>query len=67
MNDTGKDHFGRLAYSVDEAARITGIGRTTLYALMNSGELPSAKVGRRRIIRSVDLAALVAGRPAASA
>ena len=67
MNNTDHDQLGRIAYSVDEAARATGIGRTTLYSLIGSGELPSAKVGRRRIIRSVDLATLVAGRPAVSA
>jgi excisionase family DNA binding protein len=40
----------RLAYSVDEAARLTGLSRDLLYDQMRSGNLPYLKVGRRRII-----------------
>ena len=40
----------RLAYSVADAATVSGIGRTTLYALMASGQLPSKKIGKRRLI-----------------
>ena len=40
-----------LAVSPNEAARICGIGRTTLYAALSSGELKSAKIGTRRLIR----------------
>jgi excisionase family DNA binding protein len=51
----------RLAYSVTEAAAATGLCKTTLYGLMGTGALPSCKIGKRRIIRSVDLEALIAG------
>ena len=56
-----RDGLGRLAYSVSEAATVTGIGKTTLYSLISRGLLPSCKVGKRRIIRSVDLQALIIG------
>jgi excisionase family DNA binding protein len=41
---------GRLAYSVDEAAQITGLSRDLLYDQMRTGQLAYLKVGRRRII-----------------
>ena len=40
----------KLVYSVDEATEEIGLGRTTLFELMASGELESVKVGRRRLI-----------------
>ena len=43
-------HGGRLAYSVDEAARLTGLSRDLLYDEMRRGNLASIKVGRRRLI-----------------
>ncbi|GEM70502.1 hypothetical protein SAQ01S_02680 [Sphingomonas aquatilis NBRC 16722] len=50
----------RLAYSVDEAARATGLGRTTLFKLIGDGTLPSVKIGKRRVIRAADLDNLLA-------
>jgi excisionase family DNA binding protein len=41
---------GRLAYSVDEAARLTGLSRDLLYDQMRRGNLTYVKVGRRRLI-----------------
>jgi excisionase family DNA binding protein len=49
----------RLAYSIAEASSLTGIGRTTLYRLMDRGELQSRKIGRRRLILASALLALV--------
>jgi excisionase family DNA binding protein len=40
----------RLAYSVDEAARLTGLSRDLLYDEMRRGNLIYVKVGRRRLI-----------------
>jgi excisionase family DNA binding protein len=40
----------RLAYSVDEAARLTGLSRDLFYDEMRRGNLPYLKVGRRRLI-----------------
>ncbi len=36
----------RLLVTVEEAARLTSLGRTTAYALVASGEWPSVAVGR---------------------
>lgn len=40
----------RLAYSVDEAARLTGLSRDLLYDEMRRGHLDYLKIGRRRLI-----------------
>ena len=40
----------RLAYSVEETARLTGLSRDLLYDEMRRGNLPYLKVGRRRLI-----------------
>jgi excisionase family DNA binding protein len=40
----------RLAYSIDEAARLTGLSRDLLYDQMRCGNLVYVKVGRRRLI-----------------
>lgn len=42
-----------IAVSPDEAARLSGVGRTTLYAALSSGKLKSMKIGTRRLI-SID-------------
>jgi len=41
---------GRLAYSVQEAARLTGLSRDLLYDQMRRGNLSYIKIGRRRLI-----------------
>jgi excisionase family DNA binding protein len=48
---SGQDpRSGRLACSVDEAARLTGRSRDLLDDEMRRGTLASGKVGRRRLI-----------------
>ena len=50
-SEVGQDPpSGRLAYSVDEAARLTGLSRDLLYDQMRRGNLAYVKVGRRRLI-----------------
>ena len=44
------DPAERLAYSIDEAARLTGLSRDLLYDEMRRGNLAYVKVGRRRLI-----------------
>jgi excisionase family DNA binding protein len=44
------DPAKRLAYSIDEAARLTGLSRDLLYDEMRRGNLAYLKVGRRRLI-----------------
>ncbi|MEP1521143.1 helix-turn-helix domain-containing protein [Ascidiaceihabitans sp.] len=40
-----------IAVSPDEAARLAGIGRTSLYAALAKGDLKSIKIGTRRLIK----------------
>ena len=39
-----------LAVSPAEAARLAGLGRTTIYNALGSGALKSLKIGKRRLI-----------------
>jgi excisionase family DNA binding protein len=39
-----------LAVSPGEAARLAGLGRTTIYDALGSGDLKSIKIGKRRLI-----------------
>lgn len=40
----------RRTYTVDEAAGVLGISRSTAYECVKSGELPSLRFGRRIVI-----------------
>lgn len=44
-------------YSPDELWRWLGLGRTKTYELLQSGEIPSHKIGRVRRIRRQDIEA----------
>jgi excisionase family DNA binding protein len=60
MSQVASDHLTeRLAYSVEEAARITGLSRDLLYDQMRTGRLGYLKVGRRRIITRQHLEAFL--------
>jgi excisionase family DNA binding protein len=39
-----------LLVTVEEAARLLGIGRTTMFGLIGSGEIKSVRLGKRRLI-----------------
>jgi excisionase family DNA binding protein len=51
--DTGTE--GKEWYSPDELWRWLGLGRTKTYELLQSGEIPSYKIGRVRRIRRHDI------------
>ncbi len=53
-----------LAYSIDEACRVSSLGRTNLYALIKQGRLSMVRVGRRTLIPAASLHALVMGEAA---
>jgi len=42
--------FIPLSYSPEDAALVTGLARTAIYALIRDGKLKSIKEGKRRII-----------------
>ena len=45
----------KLLVSPEEAAELLGVGRSTVYDLMRTLELPSVKIGRARRIPTVAL------------
>ena len=53
----------RLSLSVPEAAAATGLSKSTLYNLMEAGELRFVKVGARRLIAMAELVAFLARLP----
>ena len=40
----------RLTYTIPEAAQAIGIGKSTLYGLINNGELRTIRLGKRVLI-----------------
>jgi excisionase family DNA binding protein len=47
---TPEETMEKIGYSVEEAVRAPGIGRTVMYEKIRNGEIASVKVGRHRII-----------------
>ena len=44
-------NFQPLAFTIPDAAQYSGLSRSRLYGLMQTGEIASLKVGGRRMIR----------------
>jgi excisionase family DNA binding protein len=42
--------FKPKTYSINEVKRLTGLGNTTVFALLKNGMLNSVRIGRRRLI-----------------
>jgi excisionase family DNA binding protein len=51
-----------LAYSVNEACRVSSLGRTRLYQLIAEGRLEVRKIGKRTLIPAASLRALIEGK-----
>ena len=51
----------KLVISVEEARRLLGLSRGLMYQAINSGEVPSLRIGRRIIIPRVALEAMLQG------
>jgi excisionase family DNA binding protein len=49
----------KAAYSVNETLSMLSIGRTSLYSLVKSGELPAVKLGKKTLFYASDLAGLL--------
>ena len=54
----------KKAYGMPEAAKVSGICRTKLYAAMNAGKLKTVKIGKRRLVRPEALDAFLAAHEA---
>lgn len=53
-----------LAVSIVEAARMVGLGRTSLYAAIAAGELKARKAGRRTLVEVAALRQFIETLPA---
>jgi excisionase family DNA binding protein len=51
----------KIAYSIKEAAKVSSLGRTTLYAHIAAKRLKAVRVGGRTLIPAESLRALIAG------
>jgi len=49
------EHLEKLSYRINEAVRVSGLGRTFLYEKIATGELKAIKIGGRRLIMRTDL------------
>jgi excisionase family DNA binding protein len=48
-----------VSTTVDDACRITGLGRTKVYELIGQGKLKTATIGRRRLVIYASIIALL--------
>jgi excisionase family DNA binding protein len=55
--EAGREVQPRLAYSIEEAARATNVGRTSLFAEIKAGRLKVCKFGKRTLITDAALRA----------
>jgi excisionase family DNA binding protein len=54
----------RLAHSIAEVVKITGVGRSFIYEEIKAGRLVVKKAGRRSLVFDADLKAWLANLPA---
>jgi excisionase family DNA binding protein len=57
----------KLAYSIDDIAKLVGVGRSLLFEEVKAGRLPVKKAGRRTLILDADLSAWLSNLPAKTA
>jgi excisionase family DNA binding protein len=43
-----------LAVSINDAAKVLGLGRTSIYSMIADGRLVAFKLGRRRLVKQSD-------------
>lgn len=52
-----------ISYRIDEAVKVSGIGRSKLYEIIKKGDLPAIRLGRRTLIRSDHLKTFIENLP----
>lgn len=52
-------HSDILAYRINDATRIIGLGRSAIYGLIASGKLKAIKIGGRTLITRTAIEALI--------
>jgi len=48
-----------ITTSIKDAAKVLGLGRTSIYALINEGKLDTVKLGRRTLIKVASIRRLL--------
>lgn len=48
-----------ITTSIKETKAATGLGLTTIYSLINQGKLETVKVGRRTLVKTASIRALL--------
>lgn len=57
----GVNRMNKLAYSINETARLLSMGRTSIYGMIADGRLDAFKLGTRTLIRAESIRRLVDG------
>ncbi len=52
-----------LAYSINRTAKALGVGRSTVYKLIKTGQVDALKIGTRTLITTASIARLTEARP----
>lgn len=55
------DEIKRCTYTMVEAARLLGIGRTVAYEAARQGQIPTIRVGRRLLVPRAALERMLRG------
>ncbi len=53
----------RLVYTIDETAAMLGVGRSTAYELIRTGDITSIRIGKRRFVTRLTLEEILGFRP----
>ena len=61
-----RQHLKPLTVTVKTALELLGIGRTTIYELIDQGIVETTKIGRRRLVIYSSLEAIAGGRSTAA-
>ena len=51
------------AYSINRTAKALGVGRSTIYKLIKTGQVDALKIGTRTLITTASIARLTEARP----
>lgn len=51
----------RIFASIKETGNALGLGRTTIYRMINEGQLETVKLGSRNLVRIASIEAVAAG------
>jgi excisionase family DNA binding protein len=58
-NTTVPDDLAQRVLSVDEAGRVLGVGRSTMYGAIRRGQVPALRIGRRIVVPGAALVRLL--------